>query len=59
MAKKQLDVMMTLEGPPLVEAFAARWAIVQEHVTNEETTFLPHLGARSAGGLEFSGPPPR
>jgi hemerythrin superfamily protein len=42
--KKQIDVVTTLEGPPLVEAFKVLRTIVQKHVTDEEKNILPALG---------------
>ena len=42
--KKQIDVLTTLEGPPLVDAFNALRRIVQKHVADEEKNILPALG---------------
>jgi hemerythrin superfamily protein len=42
--KKQIDVVTTLEGPPLVDAFKALRTIVQKHVADEEKNILPALG---------------
>jgi hemerythrin superfamily protein len=42
--KKQIDILTTLEGPPLVEAFKALRKIVQTHVADEEKNILPALG---------------
>ena len=42
--KKQIDVVTTLEGPPLVEAFKVLRRIVQEHVADEEKYILPAFG---------------
>ena len=42
--KKQIDVVTTLEGPPLVEAFKVLRTIVQKHVADEEKNILPALG---------------
>jgi hemerythrin superfamily protein len=42
--KKQIDVVTTLEGPRLVEAFKVLRKIVQKHVADEEKNILPALG---------------
>jgi len=42
--KNQIDLLTTLEGPPLVDAFKALRAIVQKHVADEEKNILPALG---------------
>lgn len=42
--KKQIDILTTLEGPPLVEAFKTLRAIVKKHVADEEKNILPALG---------------
>ena len=42
--KKQIDVVTTLEGPPLLEAFKVLRRIVQKHVADEEKNILPALG---------------
>lgn len=47
MVKKQIDVITTLEGPPLVEAFRALRAIVEEHVADEEKHLLPRLAEQA------------
>ncbi|MCU1359841.1 MAG: hypothetical protein JWN99_1130 [Ilumatobacteraceae bacterium] len=47
MVKKQIDVITTLEGEPLVEAFRALRTIVDEHVADEETNLLPTLAAQA------------
>ena len=43
LVKKQIDLLTTLEGPPLVDAFAGLRALVAEHVADEETAMLPAL----------------
>ncbi|MCU1367621.1 MAG: hypothetical protein JWN39_3260 [Ilumatobacteraceae bacterium] len=54
--KKQIDVITTLEGQPLVDAFAALQKIVAAHVADEERTMLPALSERaSAQQLEGLG----
>ena len=45
--KKQIDILTTLEGPPLIQAFKALSTIVQKHVADEEKNLLPAL-ARAA-----------
>jgi hemerythrin superfamily protein len=47
MVKKQIDVLMQLEGSPLVDAFRALRAIVEEHVADEEANLLPQLAERA------------
>jgi hemerythrin superfamily protein len=47
MVKKQIDVITTLEGAPLVDAFRALRAIVEEHVADEEANLLPQLAQRA------------
>lgn len=47
MVKKQIDVITTLEGAPLVEAFRALRAIVEEHVADEEKNLLPRLAEQA------------
>ena len=41
--KKQIDLITTLEGPPLVDAFAGSARLVTEHVADEEKNLLPAL----------------
>jgi hypothetical protein len=45
MVKKQINVITSLEGAPLVDAFRALRVIVEEHVADEETNLLPQLAA--------------
>ena len=45
--KKQIDVLGTLEGAPLSDAFRALRAIVEEHVADEETNLLPRLAEKA------------
>jgi hypothetical protein len=42
--KKQIDLLTTLEGPPLVDAFKGLRTIVQRHVADEEKNILSALG---------------
>jgi len=41
--KKQIDLLSTLEGPPLVAAFAELRRLVDEHVADEQDNLLPRL----------------
>lgn len=43
LVKKQIDVIMTLEGAPLIDAFRILKAMVTEHVDDEEANILPAL----------------
>lgn len=45
--KKQIDLIATLEGPPLVDAFAVLQQLVLDHADDEERTLLPALGERA------------
>ncbi len=45
--KKQIDLISSLEGPPLVDAFNVLQAIVADHVRDEETKLLPALNERA------------
>ena len=48
MVKKQIDLLSTLEGPPLVDAFRQLQALVAEHVADEEQRMLPALAERAS-----------
>jgi hypothetical protein len=52
--KKQIDLLMGLEGAPLTEAFAELRALVQAHVADEERNLLPKL-ASSATPQQLEG----
>ncbi len=41
--KKQVDLLATLEGPPLVGAFAELRRLVDQHVADEQDNLLPAL----------------
>lgn len=41
--KKQIDLLATLEGPPLVDAFAELRRLVDTHVADEQDNLLPAL----------------
>lgn len=41
--KKQIDLISSLEGPPLVDAFDVLHAVVTDHVRYEEDSVLPVL----------------
>jgi hypothetical protein len=41
--KKQIDLLTTLEGPPLVDAFAELRRLVDTHVADEQDNLLPAL----------------
>jgi hypothetical protein len=41
--KSQIDLMTSLEGDPLVDAFATLRALVDEHVADEQDNLLPAL----------------
>ena len=43
--KKQIDLLVTLEGPPLVHAFAELRRLVDTHVADEQDNLLPALAA--------------
>jgi hemerythrin superfamily protein len=43
--KKQIDLLVTLEGANLTEAFAALQQLVEAHVADEEENMLPALAA--------------
>ena len=45
--KKQIDLIATLEGPPLVAAVGVLRQFVTKHVTDEETNLLPKLAAQA------------
>ncbi len=45
--KKQIDLITTLEGAPLVDAVNVLQAIVSDHVNDEETNVLPGLNERA------------
>ncbi len=46
--KKQIDLLTTVEGPPLADAFRALQALVADHVADEEQTMLPALAERAS-----------
>lgn len=48
MVKKQIDLLTTLEGPPLIDAFRALQTLVSEHVADEEQNLLPALSERAS-----------
>jgi hemerythrin superfamily protein len=54
MIKKQIDVLGSLEGPPLVDAFRVLQGLVTEHVADEERNLLPALAA-SASDQQLEG----
>jgi predicted outer membrane lipoprotein len=41
--KQQIDLMKSLEGQPLADAFGVLRALVDEHVADEERNILPRL----------------
>lgn len=43
LVKRQIDYVLSLEGPPLVDAVAGLRALVEEHVADEERNLLPAL----------------
>ena len=45
--KKQIDVISSLEGAPLVDAFAVLQGLVTDHAEDEERTLLPALSERA------------
>ena len=45
--KKQIDLITTLEGPPLTDAFHELRALVEAHVADEEKNLLPMLGQQA------------
>jgi hypothetical protein len=45
--KKQIDLITTLEGPPLTDAFRELRALVEAHVADEEKNLLPALGQQA------------
>lgn len=47
MVKQQIDLVKTLEGPPLVDAFRALQTLVSRHVADEEEAMLPALAERA------------
>jgi hemerythrin superfamily protein len=47
MVKKQIDLLTSLEGAPLVAAFASLRQTVTEHVADEEANLLPALSQRA------------
>lgn len=54
--KRQIDLIKTLEGPPLVDAFTVLQTLVARHVADEEEHMLPALQeAASAQQLEGLG----
>jgi hypothetical protein len=56
LVKKQIDLLMGLEGPPLVQAFAELRALVAAHVEDEQTNLLPALqGAATPQQLDGLG----
>jgi hemerythrin superfamily protein len=54
LVKKQIDAMIALEGPPLVDAFNVLRQLVQDHVADEEANLLPALGG-SATAQQLDG----
>jgi hypothetical protein len=47
MVKKQIDLITSLEGAPLVDAFRGLRKIVEAHVSDEETNLLPALAEQA------------
>jgi hypothetical protein len=45
--KHQFDLIASLEGPPLVDAFAALRTLVTQHVADEEEHLFPALAERA------------
>ena len=45
--KKQIDLLVTLEGPPLIDGFTRLQTLVADHVSDEEANLLPALSDRA------------
>jgi hypothetical protein len=45
LVKRQIDLLRSLEGPPLIEAIATLRLLVNDHVGDEEANILPALEA--------------
>lgn len=46
--KQQIDVLTTLEGPPLIDAFRTLQTLIADHATDEEQNMLPALSQRAS-----------